>query len=125
MGSNSTCHNAFFVNDSFAGNLPTLSASEGWVASNVRESYDRRGRRTFVGPHADRRALIAELPLVDVVTGEQMRVMDLPPSPVQFAQPTPLRDFDVTSCDVVGLRRRGHVQARGVSAMKAGKPLHR
>ena len=77
VGSNSAGNNAFFVREDVAGGLPALTAAEGWRQSRFRESRDERGRMTYVDSHADRRALIATMPLLDVRTEEQPSVGDL------------------------------------------------
>ena len=76
VGSNSAGVNAFFVRREKLGSLRPLTASEGYVESTVRESRDEQGRLSFVSGKK-RRALIASMPLVDVVTGESLRVGDL------------------------------------------------
>lgn len=81
VGSNSTGHNAFFVRDDVAGDLPSIRAAEGWVESRFRESRDRDGRLTYIDAHSQRRHVIAALPLVDVASGETLRVADLDLSP--------------------------------------------
>ena len=69
VGSNSTGHNAFFVRRDLLGDLKALTPREGWVDARFRESRDAEGNLTYVGPRAERIALIADLPLVDVATG--------------------------------------------------------
>jgi len=77
VGSNSTGHNAFFVQQDFAGDLPSIRPADGWVESRFRESRGRDGRLTYIDAHHHRRRAIADLPLVDVVSGESLRVADL------------------------------------------------
>jgi hypothetical protein len=77
VGSNSTGHNAFFVRDDIAGDLPALTAIEGWVESKFRDSRDQLGQLSYVDAHHDRRALMAEMPLVDVISGLELKVADL------------------------------------------------
>jgi hypothetical protein len=77
VGSNSTGHNAFFVREDVAGDLPALAPADGWRESRFRESRDVAGRMSYVGSHAERRSLIADMPLIDVETGEQLVVGDL------------------------------------------------
>ena len=76
VGSNRAGNNAFFVRANRRGDLPALSAREGWVASRFRESRDREGRLTFMSGD-ERLQLIAHLPLVDVATGAALKVGDL------------------------------------------------
>jgi len=77
VGSNSTGHNAFFVRDDIAGDLQVLTAEQGWVESKFRESRDTQGRLRYVDAHHHRRALMGDMPLVDVVSGERLTVADL------------------------------------------------
>lgn len=77
VGSNSAGNNAFFVRSDVAGSLPDLSAREGWAAARFRDSRDHQGRLSYVDDHRDRRALMPQMPLVDVVTGEQLLVSQL------------------------------------------------
>jgi hypothetical protein len=69
VGSNTAGNNAFFVRRDVLGDLATLTPSEGWVDARFRESRDATGALTYVGGRANRIAAIADLPLVDVVTG--------------------------------------------------------
>lgn len=66
--------NAFFVRRDVAGDLEAQSAPDAYVASRFRESRGLSGELTYVGPHEERRRLIAAMPLVDVTTGEQTTV---------------------------------------------------
>jgi hypothetical protein len=79
VGSNSAGNNAFFVRRDVAGALRGLGAREGWVASRFRESRDRRGRLSFLGPHRERRRVMAELPVVEVTTGRTVSLGSLFP----------------------------------------------
>ncbi len=79
VGSNSAGNNAFFVRRDVAGGLRELGAREGWVASRFRESRDRRGRLSLLGPHRDRRRTMAELPVVEVTTGRAVALGSLFP----------------------------------------------
>jgi hypothetical protein len=76
VGSNSNGHNAFFVREDVAGDLPALTAADGWRESRFRESRDRSGGFTYLESHAERRAVIADMPLLDVATGEMLTVRD-------------------------------------------------
>jgi hypothetical protein len=77
VGSNSAGNNAFFVRDDIAGALPALTAREGWVESEFRESRDPQNRMSYVDAHPDRRALMAGMPLIDVISGERLVVGDI------------------------------------------------
>ena len=74
VGSNSAGNNAFFVRRDVLGDLPTLTAQEGWVDARFRESRDHGGNLTFISGRAARIAVIADLPLVEVVTGNKTTV---------------------------------------------------
>ena len=76
VGSNSAGTNAFFVRADVLGSLRVLTCNEGFVESRVRQARNQQGRLTFVGNTAQRR-LIADLPVVNVATGAQMRVLEL------------------------------------------------
>lgn len=77
VGSNAAGNNAFFVREDAAGDLPSATARDEWVASRFRESRGPTGELTYVTAHSDRRRLIAHLPLVDVVSGQKLEVGDL------------------------------------------------
>jgi hypothetical protein len=69
VGSNSAGNNAFFVRRDLLGDLPSLTAAEGWVDARFRESRDPTGALTYLAGRANRIAAISDLPLVDVATG--------------------------------------------------------
>ena len=77
VGSNSAGNNAFFVRDDVAGSVPAVTAAEAWVESRFQESRGEDGRLSFVGPHHDRLALIADLPLIDLERNATIRVADV------------------------------------------------
>ena len=74
VGSNSAGINAYFVREDVAGNLPGLTAAEGWVRSLHRESRGCDGAPTYLDPHTEGLALLRELPLVDVRSGQILRI---------------------------------------------------
>jgi hypothetical protein len=76
VGSNSQGHNAFFVRADVLGELPALSAQEGYVRSRFRSSVNECGELTFLTGD-ERIAPIAGLEVVDVRTGQLYRVGDL------------------------------------------------
>lgn len=76
VGSNSTGNNAYFVRRDRLGPLRPLSATEGYIRSVFRESIDAMGAPTFLSGDARRRE-IADMPVVDVVTGATRRLGDL------------------------------------------------
>lgn len=77
VGSDRTGHNAFFVREDVAGELPALTGGDGWVESRFRESRGSRGELTYLDSHADRRGAMWEMPLIDVITGDRLTVADL------------------------------------------------
>jgi hypothetical protein len=77
VGSNSAGNNAFFVRDDVAGDLSTISAQEGWIAARFRDSRDASGALSYVTSHRDRRSVIAQMPLIDVISGERLVVSEL------------------------------------------------
>jgi hypothetical protein len=76
VGSNSAGNNAYFVRTDLAGGLPTPRASEAWRESRFRESRDAGGALTYLAG-SQRLAAIADMPLVDVRTGEELTAGDL------------------------------------------------
>jgi hypothetical protein len=74
VGCSSSGANAFFVRNDVAGDLERQTVAEAHVASRFRESRDPKGKLTYLRSHEERRAAMAEMPLVDVATGEQTTV---------------------------------------------------
>lgn len=72
VGSNSAGNNAFFVRKDVLGELRPLRAIEGFVNSCIRESKSQTGAYTYA-EGADRLSLIADMPLINVATGETIR----------------------------------------------------
>ena len=70
VGCDRTGVNAFFLRRDVLGDVPELAVSNAYVASRVRESRSEAGELTYVSELADRLALIAELPVVDVQSGD-------------------------------------------------------
>lgn len=77
VGSTAQGVNAFLVRDDVAGDLPSLTGPEAWVDTPIRQARDRSGALTYLGGADRQRALIADLPLVDVVTGATLTVAEL------------------------------------------------
>ena len=65
------------VRDDVAGDLPDLSGPEAWVATPVRQAHDANGHLTYLSGIAAQRQVIADLPLVDVVSGSTLTVGEL------------------------------------------------
>ena len=74
VGSNSAGNNAFFVRRDVLGAMTAITPGEGWVDARFRESRDRQGNLTYIGPREDRIAVIADQPLVDVASGAMTTV---------------------------------------------------
>ena len=77
VGTNTAGHNAFFVRDDVAGDLPPADAQEDWVEARFRESRDEAGQLNYLGDVQRRLSLISHMPLVDVTSGDTIRVEDL------------------------------------------------
>jgi hypothetical protein len=77
VGTNSAGNNAYFVRRDRLGGLRPLDVAAGFTDSRFRESRDARGRLSFLAGE-DRLRAIADLPLVDVESGEALHVRDLP-----------------------------------------------
>jgi hypothetical protein len=65
VGSSTMGNNAFFVRDDLVGDLPVLTPETAWIEAGFRESRNRDGSLSHLEPQAAR-ALIADLPLLDV-----------------------------------------------------------
>jgi len=76
VGSNQAGNNLFFVQRDFIGGLRALDPADAWRPACFREMRDSEGRLTFAA-HAEARAAIAHLPLIDVRDGRPRRVADL------------------------------------------------
>jgi hypothetical protein len=74
VGSNSAGNNAFFVRRDLLGDLPVVTPREGWVDARFREGRDPAGALTYMGGRADKVSAMADLPLIDVVTGARTTV---------------------------------------------------
>lgn len=77
VGCNRAGINAFFVREDVVGDLPVLDPRSAYVRARHRESRDREGRLTYVSGQADKLALIADQPLVEVGTGRMATVREL------------------------------------------------
>jgi hypothetical protein len=78
VGCESHGANAFFVRSDVARTLAPLTPADAYVASRFRSSRDEHGQLSYLGGHSAIRALIADLPLVDVISGASLLVGDLP-----------------------------------------------
>lgn len=76
VGSNSAGNNAFFVRRDCLNGQPVLTAAEGYVESQFRESRDEAGRLTFLSGPARLRE-IGDMPIYDVERNSIVRLGDL------------------------------------------------
>jgi hypothetical protein len=70
VGGNRAGNNAFYVRRDVLGDLPEVSVEQAYAPSRFRESRGPDGELSYVSDHHHRRALIAQMPVVDVVTGQ-------------------------------------------------------
>lgn len=78
VGGNAAGNNAFFVrNDLLNDKVKAVTIEQAFRAASFAETRDASGKLTFVRG-MDRRTVIADLLLFDVVTGQTLRVADLP-----------------------------------------------
>jgi hypothetical protein len=78
VGANSTGNNAFFVRRELLNQrVREVSLDDGFRESCFREGRDRNGELTYETGNARRRT-IADLPLLDVASGDRLLVRDLP-----------------------------------------------
>lgn len=77
VGSNSAGCNAFFVRNDVRGDLPELTAQEGYVPSRFRASLDEEGNLTYIDRHVDRLQVISGMEVLDVVSGNLCTVKSL------------------------------------------------
>jgi hypothetical protein len=76
LGSNVWGHNAFFVRADIAGEFHGLELREAYVASKFRESRDETGKLTYLRGN-DRIKPIQDMPVVQVLTAETVKLKDL------------------------------------------------
>ncbi len=76
VGGNSAGNNVFFVRNDMMGSIASVTVESAWVQSQFRESRDSQGNLTYLDFEA-RRALLGDMPLVDVNTGQTIKVRDL------------------------------------------------
>jgi len=77
VGCESHGANAFFVREDVAGELPALSATEGYVQSRFRSARDESGRLVYIDDHRRRLAIIADMPIEVVPKGRSTTVGDV------------------------------------------------
>ena len=76
VGSNSAGNNAYFVRTDRLGDLPSLSAADGYVESRFRESRDEAGNLTHLAGRA-RLDEISHLTVHDLVTGTERTLREV------------------------------------------------
>jgi hypothetical protein len=76
VGSTSSGVNAFFVRKDLSQGLRKLTAKEGYVRSQHRESLDREGKLTYIGG-LDRLKVIQDMSVVDVTTNKECLLREL------------------------------------------------
>jgi hypothetical protein len=76
VSGNSSGNNVFFVRNDLLGNLKAVDIQDAWVQSQFRESRDQKGELTYLD-FDKRRALVSDMPLIDVRTGQVIKVRDL------------------------------------------------
>jgi len=78
VGGNSAGNNAFFVrSDLLNDKIRAVNVTSAYSKTSFSETRDANGKLTFVRG-MERRSIIADLALFDVVSGETLRVADLP-----------------------------------------------
>jgi hypothetical protein len=78
VGGNRAGNNAFYVRRDVLGDLPEVSVQDAYAPSRFRESRGTEQELTYVSSHADRLALMADMPVVDVITGATTTIGDRP-----------------------------------------------
>jgi hypothetical protein len=68
--------NAFFVRKDLSGSFRKYTALEAFRPSANRDSKDKKGNLTFL-PHDQRLSVIKELPVTDVISGENYLIKDI------------------------------------------------
>ena len=76
VGGNRAGNNAFFVRRDVLGDIPEVEVAEAWAPSRFRESRGAEQELTYVSSHPDRLALMADMPVVDVITGATTTIGD-------------------------------------------------
>ncbi len=76
IGCSSNGANSFFVRDDVAGDLPSLTSAEGYRQSRFLTSRNQDGTMSRMRSVTERLALIGQLPVVDVSTGQTVKVAE-------------------------------------------------
>jgi hypothetical protein len=80
IGSNSAGNNAFFIRKDCSGPFQKISAKQGYVRSNYRESLDQSGNLTYVSGN-ERLKVIEEMEVYDIQSKTVKKISDLTRSP--------------------------------------------
>jgi len=75
-GGNAAGNNAFWVRRDVADDVPAVAVADAWAESRFREARGPDGSLALIGPHAERLRAIADMPVVDLDTGETVRIRD-------------------------------------------------
>jgi hypothetical protein len=76
VAGNSAGNNVFFVRNDLLGTIQPLDIKQAWVQSKFKESRDQQGVLTHLS-FEKRRALLADMPLTNVNTGQLIKVREL------------------------------------------------
>jgi hypothetical protein len=76
VGSNKAGNNIFFVRNDLLNGLKVVTPMAAWTQSQFRESRNAAGELTFL-PFADRLAVVADMPLVNLNDGKQYKVREI------------------------------------------------
>jgi hypothetical protein len=76
VAGNSAGNNVFFVRNDLLGTIQPLDIKQAWVQSKFKESRDQQGVLTHLS-FEERRALLADMPLINVNTGQLIKVREL------------------------------------------------
>jgi hypothetical protein len=74
VGSNSAGTNAFFVRRDVLGDVAGVDSADAWRETKVRQARDASGGLTYVSGLAAQLELIAEMPVLDIESGETQTV---------------------------------------------------
>lgn len=75
VGANAAGNNAFFVRSDVLGDLKSHTSAQLYVRSQFREGRSQDGNLTYQG-FDDRLVNIKDLPVVDVINGRELKLMD-------------------------------------------------
>jgi hypothetical protein len=76
VAGNAAGNNVFFVRNDLLGNIQPIAVKEAWQQSQFKESRDKNGKLTHL-PFDERKALLSDMPLIEVHTGLTIKVSEL------------------------------------------------